>query len=194
MEFDLEAENHVPAKNSKNGPNVKPFVPDVALEAHKDVRRKRGNPTSTTLLLWHVSWRLSRASCAKGADVWPKERAIVDGRRRSGVFEPGTRGDHSAMRASPLRRQTAENRLNLQRDGIRLWKRKKMHIIAECQQHFAKVFRPAHLSQVQTRRSSSAHPQCPRAQTSAPKGHVGVLHGKNGPKPIATTRATAIGW
>ena len=124
MEFDLEAEKREilrryrgllrAAKNSKKRSERKAIRTafDVALEAHKDVRRKSGEPyiyhpiavarivaeemglgtTSIVCALLHDTVEDTSMTLEDVERMFgPKERAIVDGlTKMSGVFEPGT--------------------------------------------------------------------------------------------------------
>ena len=124
MEFDLEAEKQEilrryrgllrAAKNSKKRSERKAIRKafDVALDAHKDIRRKSGEPyiyhpiavarvvaeemglgtTSIVCALLHDTVEDTYMTLDDVERLFgPKERAIVDGlTKMSGVFEPGT--------------------------------------------------------------------------------------------------------
>ncbi len=124
MEFDLEAEKQEilrryrgllrAAKNSKKRAERKAIRTafDVALEAHKDIRRKSGEPyiyhpiAVARIVAEEMGLGTTGIVCALLHDTvedtyltledvermfGPKERAIVDGlTKMSGVFEPGT--------------------------------------------------------------------------------------------------------
>ena len=124
MEFDLEAEKQEilrryrgllrAAKNSKKRSERKAIRKafDVALDAHKDIRRKSGEPyiyhpiavarivaeemglgtTSIVCALLHDTVEDTYMTLEDVEQMFgPKERAIVDGlTKMSGVFEPGT--------------------------------------------------------------------------------------------------------